>query len=99
MWQTPVGSGPKDLVSRDDDNILRDVTRRGRDAARENPSFVIQVELANKIHNPTVREHAASLRAVVCAVVARSPLARRGAVAGGARWARARRAGGGAYEP
>ena len=63
VWQTPVGSGPKDLVSRDDDNILRDVTRRGRDAARENPSFVIQVELANKIHNPTVREHAASLRA------------------------------------
>ena len=24
VWQTPVGSGPKDLVSRDDDNILRD---------------------------------------------------------------------------
>ena len=55
IWETPVGKGPVDLVALDkESNALIDITKRGRDAAREHEHLLVEMTLVNKIQNPNI---------------------------------------------
>ncbi|QDZ24787.1 hypothetical protein HOP50_14g73260 [Chloropicon primus] len=62
MWETPAGSSPVELVAKDKHNILREVTKRGKDAVYDNPGLVIQMQLVNTINNPRVQQVTSFLR-------------------------------------
>jgi len=55
IWEVPSGYGPIDLVTKNDgDSVLKEFTRRGRDAIWDHEDLVMELKLAKKIVNPDV---------------------------------------------